>query len=214
MKGVREYVHISLLYFCLVTIAIFSTSFLTGCSDNKSYSEKYSFFGDSHIQNWDLEYHFGNFNVSNFGINGLDIRGLINQLSSHNSNAETALLLIGYNDLDDLSDVSSRHEVLDSMNIRLDQLKDTILRKYDRVVFLSVIPYMDCNSNDILRESRTEFNILLKNLADFHSRISFINVVQELEDNSGCLVPAFTYDDVHLNELGYNSISRAIYEVF
>lgn len=194
-------------------IVLFFTSLTFLSCQSKYESQTYRFFGDSHVKNWDIDFHFGNYDTENCGINGNVIRDIFIEHTEFSSN-DIAIVQIGFNDIEELSVNNSTEIVIDSIKNRYNYITERLSNSFNQVYYLSLIPYVDCNQNKILSESRWAANQFLDSLAQMHSNIFFLSVTNEIENEYSCLDPAFSYDQVHLNDLGYQSISRALYNAF
>lgn len=200
------------MYFRLSHIFIFFSSFLLFNCQSDLETHTYRFYGDSHVKNWDLDFYFGNYKTDNCGINGNVIRGLF---AKHNfePSHDIAVVQIGFNDIEALTKNNSLSAVKDSLRIRYSDLNKNLSSGFSKVFYLSLIPYVDCD-DIILSNARSLANEMLDSLATLNSNVLFLSITDEIENESNCLNPAFSYDQVHLNEIGYQSISRAVNNAF
>jgi len=159
-----------------------------------SFNGEVIFFGDSLTDNAEWHELFPGTNVSNRGIQGDTVDGLINRLSNViNTRAEKVFLMIGINDL-------RRNVKAKFIFTSLDKLV-TELSFHHKSVYVQSTLFVRSKDMSINKKVAV-LNEHLKFLTSQYENTVFIDLNKKLSKD-GQLAEGYTYDGIHLNGAGY-----------
>lgn len=193
---------------------IFPIVMALSCS-NSDKINSYSFYGDSHVALWDTDYYFGNEDITNKGIGGLTITKLISNIENEVVVDDGIIIEIGYNDITALK-LSGQSDslCLGVLKVRYDQLISECKKQFEFITFLSILPHSESFHGVISRNLTIEANKHLKTIAENDIAIQYIEIGEDVTNEAGLLEKFFSVDGIHLNRLGYDNISKYVYDVF
>lgn len=168
------------------------------------------FLGDSHMEYCDWYTAFrGSFATRNLGVAMSDIDGANSIAQSlQPESASAVVLMAGINDLasgrDPAACAGDYAELLVTLEKNLGGKP---------IIILAIMPvkrsFGDLSEAEVNgRVAAT--NILLKELAERHN-LTFLDLAPQIANEHG-LNPQFTFDGLHLNDLGYGEIKIPIFE--
>ena len=201
--GIKKYYNHTIIIISLLLI---------GC-----YTEDYSVlnrniaFGDSHISRWDFNFHMKNSSFINYGIRGEKLNQSFLRLKKflENNVAADIIFLSGNNDVYSCKDQDCFNKVKSDYLKIINEL-DLLLndRPKIRLFILSLIPTENCLYIGELNKT------LEKELRNSYS-VSFVNITKVFQLGiDQCIHSDFTTDNIHLNELAYEKISRLLASSF
>lgn len=168
--------------------------------------KKIVFIGDSITQCFDLKKHFPSFNIINEGLSGNTTIDILSRLddSLFKHQPDVVFLLIGTNDLE-LTSLTA-DEIIFNIKLIINLIKQQ-LKEVDLYV-QSIYP-VDYNIKPFSVGKRKNKDIIyinnaIKNIKD----ITYIDMHKMLKDDSGKLNKLYTYDGLHMSELGYEVIKE------
>lgn len=186
----------------------FQVSFIViSCSQINEAPQKVAFLGDSQVRNWDLDYWFPfNSNVNN-GIPGYRASDLVNSIDE-TVPADRRIVWIGINDIIQLSQTYDSQTTIDSV---LNSFRFLLGNLGTDDLVLPICPvtigfddqYLQ-DLNGIVYEVNSGLNAMCS-----ETNLQFIDIAQPLTDGT-CLKDAFTQDGLHLNNPGYEIISKKL----
>ncbi len=170
--------------------------------------KKIIFIGDSITEGFDLKKYFPSFNIINEGISGNSTIDIINRLdqSIFRHNPDVVFLLIGTNDID----VPSLPN--DEVIYNIKKIIKTIQKKLKHVKLYvqSIYPvFYDMNPLSVGKRKNKDIlyiNEKIKNIKN----ITYIDMDVILSDENGNLNKLYTYDGLHISDLGYDVISEKL----
>ncbi len=194
----------------LISIGLFLLIGLCACENTPSKELKLNFIGDSHVKNWDTDLWFNYAETNNHGIPGQKAVDLINIISSH-SGLENKILLIGINDL-----LAMDFETPDGSEAfsNLQECMENIITNFvfdGSLMVISVLPLSEEES--AIRGEGVNQHVVLLN--DFLRMIcsqtgaKYYDAAKNLAPQ-GHLEERFTLDGLHLNNEGYEILSKEI----
>ena len=176
--------------------------------------ENIVFFGDSITYGYDVKKFYPSNNVINSGINGNKTEDLINRIDSdlYRYNPSKVFLLIGINDLCRYVD---EEDILYNIQTIINGIKSN--RKYSEIYVESIYPlshkkfeeqkYEYCS--DIDNSKIMKINKKIKEMC-IESDVTYIDLYSKLEDGNGELKELYTYEGLHLNDLGYLKVTSVL----
>lgn len=196
-------------YGARIVLAFFLFGLCFSCSHIDEDSYTIYFYGDSHVRNWDLDYWFPHFVSINRGIAGYKVTDLVKDLDSA-PGSRRKVVWIGINDILALSAGLERGLLIDSVLYNFKILLDDGLK--DAIV-LSICPvsqeFDDRYNHDInliVDEINKEVRILCGQVS-----INYVDIYS-VTMKDFILRDEFTQDGIHLNNLGYEAISKKLRE--
>lgn len=175
---------------------------------NKLTNKKIVFIGDSITECFDLKKHFPSFNIINEGISGnttIDILNRLNEILS-NHQPEIVFLLIGTNDLQ-LTNLTKEEVIL---NIKLIVKKIKTQFKNVKIYLQSIYPVFYEIKPFSVGKRKNEDIIYINNKLKEIKGINYIDMHKVLKDENGKLNKNYTYDGIHINDLGYKVIKQKL----
>jgi lysophospholipase L1-like esterase len=172
--------------------------------ENPITKENIIFLGDSLINSANWHILFNNPNVKNLGVNGLSLTGLVESnlfalLKSNNK----IFILIGINDF------WPRIELSEIKNKLLDLEAVLIQNKFSDILFIEILPFNHSYLSS-RRDEIKEYNQLLKSICKKNG-YKYIQLRDALvKPGTSNLADEFTYDGIHLNELGYQKMANEL----
>lgn len=160
------------------------------------------FLGDSITEHFDTDLYFNQ--AINRGISADTTKGLLERLDEIKMlKAPSIVLLIGTNDLG--NEYMPVDEILENYTLIIDQLKD-----FDLFI-QEVLPIND--SFDLV-QTNSQINQINQGLhrLSLTKDVTIIKTRQALEEK-GQLHLRYTDDGLHLNNLGYDTLARAIHDL-
>jgi len=193
---------------CIVFLLVLTCMSCINALENES--QELLFFGDSHIEYWDVNYHFPAKKTSNFGVAGDRIDNTLEILQSTSiENDALVVLEVGTNDMIGLLNASlTTEEKIDSVMQQYDEL--LILLANYRTYMIEVFPLSENFNEQNTAEEYTKLNAALKSRIDNFPSITLIETNQYLNTEAGDLDKQYLTDEVHLNNLGYDILSNLV----
>ncbi len=167
-----------------------------GCADGIEVQNLY-FIGDSLIARWNVQESFPANVVHNLGVSGAGISYI--EQSAHRLEGNTAVVLIGTNDLTALAS--------DDIEQYCDRYFEAVAGLGAAKTFVISVPPRNfdgdrSDQNDIIRQ----FNASVRNrIAEFPS-MHYVDVYDALIYN-GTINPQYSLDGLHLNIYGYEVVA-------
>lgn len=211
-KGIFIIVTLSII----LTVSIIFNIFLFNKKNIIEYKndENIIFFGDSITEGYRLDKYFPKKNVVNKGISGNRTTDLVNRIDKdvYEYNPSKTLILIGINDL---AMETEKEDILENIQLIINGLQ--INRKNSEIYVESVYPV----NKDLIIEKNTSFAYTLDNVKVMNlnndlkkmceeNDITYIDVYSKLIDDNNNLKSNYTYDGVHLTDLGYLKITSVL----
>lgn len=212
----------NILFYVATGLLVLSIAFNFGLlSKDKSSKIKYVtdqnvvFLGDSITNGYNVSEFFPDILTINSGIGGNKTTDVLNRMkdSVYIYNPSKVLLLIGINDLN--SGASSK-DVLDNIQKIVNGIK--LNRKYTKIYIESIYPVnvdyaKEVNNvfknTSITNDEIKEINKKIKSLCK-ENDVTYINVYDSLVDENGNLKEIYTKEGLHLTDLGYYKVTKAI----
>ena len=169
------------------------------------------FVGDSITDGYELNtyYNYDNKLLINSGIGGYKTTNIIkrfrNLVEQYNSNK--LFLMIGTNDI---GSGVSKEEIVNNIKKIISMIKE---KKPNTKIYLETIYPVNNNKRkqDNMRNNKiiSDINNELKEYCE-NSDIYFIDVYSHLVDESNMLKDEYTEDGLHLNNLGYEEVTKVL----
>ncbi len=177
-------------------------------SEKKLISNNYVFLGDSITAGYPLEDYYEGLFVVNSGIGGYTTDDILDNLDRmvYRYNPSKIFLLIGTNDHNQGKDPKV---IVDNIEKIIDKIHKK--RPYSKIYVESIYPINDKDFDKTGRNNDTinDMNKLIQKLCKKKS-ITYIDVHSHLLDKDKKLKKKYTYDGLHLNELGYVKVTNVI----
>lgn len=159
-----------------------------------------TFIGDSLIARWDVEHFFPVYEISNMGLSGSGIEWI--EVNRDRFGEESVIALTGTNDLKKLDNTD-----LESYATRY--VKAMIGLNAKRLIVVSILP-RNCESDahDINRVI-SELNQMIADGFKEEKTVFYCDVYAEFLKN-GSLNMNLSYDGIHLNQYGYEILTKKI----
>lgn len=176
-------------------------------------NENIVFFGDSITEIYPLEEIYGKYQIVNSGVSGYETETLLDNMDSmlYQYNPTKVFLLIGTNDIaHDVSDEVQK-ETFDNIKKICNEIKQN--RPNAKIYVESVYPVNREMKNDMVGDRTNEaIKKINSNIENFckKSKITYINMYDELTDKDGNFDEKFTYDGLHPSTLGYAKITKVL----
>ncbi len=166
------------------------------------------FVGDSITQDYNVYEYFKGYNVYNRGIGGDTTEGLLRRMhaSIFNLKPKIVIILMGTNDFGVLN--ASIDDVFERMKKIVAQIhsKD----KHIKIILQSVYPVNpDLDGLSVGNRNNTDI-IALNRLYQSIEDVTYINMFELLTDAYGRLKKEYTVEGLHINQNGYEVITREI----
>ncbi len=182
--------------------------------NNETKNETYLFLGDSIFYQYNTGDYFRDYNTINTGVNGITALKTLERLeeSVYQYNPTTIFILLGTNDLyyDYTSEETFNHlkQLIDK--IHLDKPEITIN-------VLSILPINKSDNPKVSKEANgnktnEQINQVNENLYKYceENHLNYINVHDLLLDSNNELNLAYSYEGLHITELGYHHITMEL----
>ncbi|MCI8777882.1 MAG: hypothetical protein HFI87_01890 [Bacilli bacterium] len=182
--------------------------------NNNSKEETYLFLGDSIFYQYNTGDYFRDYNTINTGVNGITALKTLERLeeSVYQYNPTTIFILLGTNDLyyDYTPEETFEHlkQLIDK--IHLDKPEITIN-------VLSILPINKSDNPKVSKEANgnktnEQINQVNDNLYKYckDNKLNYINVHDLLLDSNNELNLAYSYEGLHITELGYHHITMEL----
>jgi len=194
----------------LISIGLLLLFGLCACENTHSKELKLNFIGDSQVRNWDTDLWFNYAETNNHGIPGQKATDLINITSSY-SGLENKILLIGINDL-----LAMDFETPDASEAfsNLQECFENIITYFvsdGSLMVITVLPLSE-EESAIRGEGINQHVVLLNDFLRMtcgQAGAKFVDAAKTLAPQ-GHLTERFTLDGLHLNNEGYEILSKAI----
>ncbi|WP_162163947.1 GDSL-type esterase/lipase family protein [Acholeplasma hippikon] len=165
------------------------------------------FLGDSITQNYNVYEYFKDHDCYNRGIGGDTTVGLLTRLecSVYVLKPKVVVLLIGTNDL------SLLDTTIQEIAFRIGEIVKEIKQhsKETKIILQSVYPVIEPKKHVEKRPRRNvdivKLNELLKEIKD----VVYVDMFSQLVLD-GMLNPLYTYDGLHVNDIGYEKITEVL----
>ena len=170
----------------------------------------YLFLGDSITEYYDLDKYFPNMPVVNSGVAGDTTDDILSDMKNrvYDYNPSKVFLLIGTNDLRDEKSVA---EVIDNIKKIIEEIK---LNRSESEIYLESIYPVNKNINKKLVGAREndDINKINEEIEKYTKEqdITFIDTHELLVDEDGLLKEDYTDDGLHLNDEGYEVVSKTL----
>ncbi|MDR1905340.1 MAG: GDSL-type esterase/lipase family protein [Clostridiales bacterium] len=178
---------------------------------NRTYDKGQTIFiGDSITDMCNLDKYYGGLplKVYNRGISGDVTQGVIDRLdvSLYALAPSVVVILIGINDVN--NDGRDKNYILANYEIILDEIKKNLPKS--KVIIQSIYPVND-DVHNIAKNTGVIISVNegLKVLADKYGYV-YADIFGELEDGNNRLLSAYATDGLHLNERGYEVVSKKL----
>ena len=170
----------------------------------------YLFLGDSITEYYDLDKYFPNMPVVNSGIVSNTTEDILDDMKErvYDYNPSKVFLLIGTNDLRDEKSVA---EVVDNIKKIIEEIK--INKKEAEIYLESIYPVNEkINKRGVEGRKNEDIKEINKQLKKYAKKenITFINIYDKLVDDKGLLNEDYTTDGLHLNDNGYEVITKEL----
>lgn len=166
------------------------------------------FIGDSITECYDFKKHFPSLNIINEGISGNTTVDILNRLDEifKSYNPSKIFLLIGTNDLE-LIPLTSL-EIVKNIKKIIALLKENFKEAIIHVQSIYPVNYEIRPFSVGKRKNKDIININkeIKKIKD----ITFIDLYDDFLDDNNKLNHKYTYDGLHMSELGYKLISEKL----
>lgn len=177
-------------------------------SEKRLISNNYVFLGDSITAGYPLEDYYEDLFVVNSGVGGYTTNDILDNLDRmvYRYNPSKIFLLIGTNDHNQGKDPK---EIVENIEKIVDKIHKK--RPYSKMYIESVYPINDKDFDKTGRnnDAINDMNKLIQKLCKKKS-ITYIDVHSHLLDKDKKLKKKYTYDGLHLNELGYVKVTNVI----
>lgn len=180
---------------------LLSAMFFSSC-DKTNDMDFISFIGDSLIARWDTEDYFTSYNTLNLGKGGSGVewieqhRGLLTN--------QTAVVLTGTNDLKQIGNAVELQEFVHRYINAITQLNAK------RVILISVLPKNnDVGKSEDVIQLILDFNRLTQEQIEQNKTIIYCDVFDDfiIGDKQNMNL---SYDGVHLNSFGYETLTKKV----
>lgn len=180
---------------------------IVSCSQIKEAPKKVAFLGDSQVRNWDLDYWFPFNRNTNYGIPGYRASDLVNDIDETEP-ADKIIVWIGINDIIQLSQAYGSQTTIDSV-LNSFRLLTEYLGPDD--LLLSVCPVTQEFDDLYVQDLNNIVSEVNRGIVTICSEtdIQIIDINEPVSEG-GRLNTAFTQDGIHLNNSGYEVISKEI----
>lgn len=170
----------------------------------KTVDDNYVFLGDSITEKYDLNKYFKkrNKNIINSGNSGNLTKDILNNMKKrvYNYNPSVVFLLIGVNDVN--KDVDP-NEIIDNIKKIVMNIKEN--RSLATIYVESIYPTGNKERNDIITKVNNEVEKFCKK-----EKITYIDIYKDLINDDKVIDGKYTKDGLHLNEEGYNLVTKKI----
>lgn len=172
--------------------------------------ENIVFLGDSITEFYDLEKHYPNNKVVNSGIGGNNTQDILDDMKNrvYRYNPSKLFLLIGTNDLDQKRDIE---DIIEDTKEIIKNIKEN--RENTTIYVESIYPVNKELKNNKTRNRNNEnikaINEKMKEYCE-KEKITFIDIYNELKDEEDNLKEEYTTDGLHLNDEGYDVVTKMI----
>lgn len=191
-----------------IYIIVLILSFL-GC--NKSEVNENFFFGDSHIDRWDLNYYFPDKKNNNLGKGGETILQLTEYFNNNKKKINSCYVEIGTNDcLHYINSDEPIDTVYNTITQRYKDLFQLLNKNTSKCYIISLIPIKKPTESTYINDLQIRINNFIKNYLNQFNNLHFINVFDKLKNEENFINPDYTLDGVHLNKDGYDLISTCL----
>lgn len=180
----------------------------------KVIDDNYVFLGDSITNGYDLEKFYKDMPVVNSGINGNITSDILEAMPKrlYQYNPSKVFILIGTNDI---NKKISDEEILGNLEEIINKIKEN--RPLCKIYLQSIYPINKTDDDKInhdMVDKRTnekiqKLNVKYKELAK-KSKITYINMYDELADEDGNLLIDYTIEGLHISEEGYKIITKKL----
>ena len=170
----------------------------------------YLFLGDSITEFYDLDRYFPDMPVVNSGISGNTTEDILGDMKNrvYDYNPSKIFLLIGTNDLRDEKSVD---EVVENIKKIIEEIETN--RKEAEIYLESIYPVNEeINKKLVGHRDNGDINEINEKLEEYAKEegITFINTHELLVDEDSLLNEDYTDDGLHLNDEGYEVVSKAL----
>ena len=175
----------------------------------ESVSPHYLFLGDSITEQYDLKKHFKNYSVVNSGKGGNLTDDILNSLQDrvYKYNPSTVFLMIGTNDV---NQNKSAKYIYNNIEKIVEEIQFNL--PMTRVMVLSILPSDEAWALNDDNDKRIKINNMLREKYR-DNRVQYIDLYSLLkETDSNKINRDYTTDGLHLNDEGYELISKKIKE--
>lgn len=178
--------------------------------DIKEKYTNYLFLGDSITEYYDLDKYFPDMPVVNSGVAGDTTEDILDNMKErvYDYNPSKVFILIGTNDL---RDDKSVEVVVENIKKIIDGIKQN--RKVAEIYLESIYPVNKGINKSVVglrdNDDINEINEQIEEYAD-NEDITFINTHELLVDDDGLLNEDYTADGLHLNDKGYEVVSKTL----
>ncbi len=178
--------------------------FVASCEEDKL--GEFYFVGDSLVAGWDVGESFPTYEARNDGVNGAHLEELLTWALDYRD--KTIVMLIGTNNLDGtfVNDATRPQFIADFVA----QYENVIQVWSPRRVFvISILPRSLWQDAPQMNACIKELNAALQSMAESMPYATFVDVYDDFLYNGGMNMN-YSLDGLHLNDLGYNVLSKKL----
>lgn len=181
-------------------------AFIISCGGDKK--DPVCFVGDSLVAGWDVRQYFIGRVVSNEGVSGARVEDVLSW--NIDGSGKDIVLLIGTNNLQLGANGEFSPEFYEDFLSKYEQIVENF--HANRVFAISILPRSFEKDPVSLNEQIIELNNRLKKMLESKSSVYFVDVYHEFLYKGG-MNPNYSYDGLHLNDLGYSRLSALLLKV-
>ena len=168
--------------------------------DDEAKTGELDFIGDSLIDGWKEGKYFPSYITSNYGVPGARIEYIESMAGKFTD--RTVVVLIGTNDKFQLAD--------DTRSEYVKRYVEAIVNlNAGRMYLISVLPRDKDSDVKNFNEDIRQFNIMVQNEIKTTPTIKYVDVYNDFLDD-GKLIHKYFKDGLHLNNSGYNLLSKLL----
>ena len=187
-------------------VAVLLLSALGACSGEPE-GELY-FVGDSLVAGWDVREAFPTYVVRNDGVSGARLEDILTWNLDYRD--KDVVVLVGTNNLGEIVNESTREQAIEDF---VEEYRLTIETLAPRKVFvISILPRNFDSDAPGLNLCIEEMNFALSQMVNELSNGVFVDVHDDFL-YKGKLNMNYSLDGLHLNDLGYNILSKRLSQV-
>lgn len=211
-KLIKKYILVIVLLVSLITSVIYNIKLSNKdmVTENVVLDENVVFFGDSITKKYNLSEFYPNTHVVNSGVSGDFTNDLVNRVENdvYRYNPSKVFILIGFNDI---NHDRSQKEIIDNIQKIVNGIKTN--RKNAKIYIESIYPINitvdDPFTDNECTDKIIEINKMIEELCK-KNNVNYLNLFDELSDKDGNLKEVYTFDGVHLNDLGYFKVTMLL----
>lgn len=171
-------------------------------------NKKILFIGDSLTECYDFKKHFPSLNIINEGVSAYTTLTILTKLNEYliKHNPDVIFLLIGANDLE-LTNLTA-NEIIVNIKLIIKRIK---AKNKDIKIYLQSVYPVDCNIKPFsVGKRKNEDIVFINNHIKTIKDVTYIDMHKILKNDEGKLNSNYTYDGIHINDLGYEVITQEL----